>query len=95
MEHNSQEHDVTYGTYVLIWLGLLVLTGLTVTVAGMDLGRLSIFTALLIAACKAGLVLYFFMHLKYESRLFKIMVFIAIAAVTIFIVLTFFDISYR
>lgn len=95
MEQNDSQPHVTYGTYVLIWFGLLVLTGLTVTVAGMSLGRLSIFTAILIAAFKSGLVLYYFMHLKYEVRLFKIMLFIAVAAIVVFIGFTFFDVSYR
>jgi cytochrome c oxidase subunit 4 len=94
-QKNSHKHTVTYGTYVLIWFGLLVLTGLTVTVTGIRLGILSIFTALLIASCKSGLVLYFFMHLRYESRFFKIMLFIALAAVTLFIGFTFLDLSYR
>jgi len=91
----EQYHVVNYGTYVLVWLGLLVFTALTVTVAGMNLGRFSILIPLLIASLKSGLVLYFFMHLKYEKMLFKVMVFIAILMVAIFIGFTFFDISYR
>jgi len=33
---------IRYRTYVLVWAGLLVLTGMTVSLAGMNLGRLSI-----------------------------------------------------
>ncbi len=58
-------------TYVIIWVMLLALTGITITVAGMHLGRFSTLTALVIASIKASLVLWFFMHLKYEKRLFK------------------------
>jgi len=91
----NEEKVVSYGTYILVWFGLLVFTGLTVTVSGMNLGRLSIIIPLLIASSKAGMVIYFFMHLKYEGILFKVMLFITLLVVTIFIGFTFFDISYR
>ena len=34
------EHSNGYGVYVLVWLGLLALTGLTVAVAGIQIGGL-------------------------------------------------------
>jgi cytochrome c oxidase subunit 4 len=83
-------------TYVLVWLGLVLLTGITVSIAGMNLGRLSILIVLLIAAVKSGLVLSYFMHLKYETGLlFKLMIPIVLAVLTIFIGLTFTDIAFR
>jgi len=85
-----------YRTYVWVWVGLLILTGLTVSMAGMNLGRLSIAIVLAIAAIKSGLVLGYFMHLKYETGLlFKLMIPIVLAALTIFIGLTFTDIAFR
>jgi cytochrome c oxidase subunit 4 len=44
---------------------------------------------------KAGLVFYYFMHLKYEKPFLKTMVLITIAALLIFIGLTFLDILQR
>jgi len=85
-----------YRTYVWVWVGLLILTGLTVSMAGMNLGRLSIAIVLAIAAIKSGLVLGYIMHLKYETGLlFKLMIPIVLAALTIFIGLTFTDIAFR
>ncbi len=85
-----------YQTYILVWLGLVILTGITVSMAGMDLGLLSIIIVLAIAAIKSGLVLSYFMHLKYETGLlFKLMIPIVLAALTIFIGLTFTDIAFR
>jgi cytochrome c oxidase subunit 4 len=96
MDKKQSEHGhPAYGLYVLTWLALLVLTALTVTVAGMHLGRVSVLTALVIASIKAGVVLNFFMHLKYESALFKIMVYVALGTLAIFIGLTFFDVLFR
>lgn len=83
-------------TYILVWLGLALLTGITVSMAGMNVGRLSIAIVLLIAAVKSGLVLGYFMRLKYESGLlFKLMIPIVLAVLTIFIGLTFTDIAFR
>lgn len=85
-----------YRTYVWVWVGLLILTGMTVFMAGMNLGRLSILIVLAIAAIKSGLVLSYFMHLKYETGLlFKLMIPIVLAVLTIFIGLTFTDIAFR
>ena len=50
---------------------------------------------LLIASTKASLVLWFFMHLKYENKLFKMLFLVPIATITIIIGMTFFDIWYR
>ena len=96
MNKESNKHQlVGYGTYVLTWLGLLVLTAATVTVAGMRLGNFSVFTAIVIASIKSTIVLMFFMHLKYESRVFKIMLLVVVVVLAIFIGFTFFDISFR
>jgi cytochrome c oxidase subunit 4 len=78
-----------------VWLALVVLTLVTVTVAGMDLGKLSVLTALAIAAVKGTLVVSYFMHLKYELPMFKVMFIVVIVVLAIFIGLTFFDPPFR
>jgi cytochrome c oxidase subunit 4 len=90
-------HPVKPKTYVLVWFGLFILTGITVSLAGMDLGRLSVVVALIIAAVKSALVLNFFMHLKYEKGLllFKLMIPGILAILVLFIGITFFDVAFR
>ena len=95
MERRGDSTHAGYRIYVLTWISLLILTAITVSVAGMHLGNLSVFAAVLIAAVKAGIVLNFFMHLKYESALFKVMVYVALVALSVFIGITFFDILFR
>jgi len=97
MNHQDKtvEHSGGYGTPILIWLGLVVLTGLTVSVSGINLKMFAVFTALLIASVKSFLVISYFMHLKYESVMFRVMVFVCLVTLAIFIGLTFFDILYR
>jgi cytochrome c oxidase subunit IV len=56
-------------TYVAIFAALMAFTAITVAVAFIDLGLLNPVVALSIAVVKATLVVLFFMHLKYSSRL--------------------------
>lgn len=95
MQENEQTHIVRTKTYVAVWGALLALTALTITAAQLHLGAFGMFANLLIASSKASLVLWFFMHLKYEKRLLKVMILIPIVTLTIIIGLTFFDIWYR
>jgi len=55
--------------YVLIWASLLVLLLLTWGVAQVNLGPLNIVAALAIAVTKMLLVILYFMHVRYSSRL--------------------------
>ena len=59
-------------TYYAIFGALMVLTIVTVSVAFIDLGALNFPVALGIAIVKATLVILFFMHVKYSSRLTKL-----------------------
>lgn len=101
MEHHNTQgsgnaaQGSSYGQFVLIWLGLLALTGITVALAGINLGRWLIVSALAIASMKTALVLNIFMHLKFEDRMFRIFVFVAVLTLTIFFVLTFFDYAFH
>ncbi len=61
-------------TYLGIFFSLLFLTAVTVWVAFFDLGAFSNIVAMAIAITKATLVILFFMHLKYSTRLTKMLV---------------------
>jgi cytochrome c oxidase subunit 4 len=60
--------------YYTIFAALMVLTGVTVAAAFVNLGNLNFPIALGIATLKATLVVLFFMHVKYSSRLTKLTV---------------------
>jgi cytochrome c oxidase subunit 4 len=82
-------------TFVAVWIALLVFTALTVAVAEMHSGRTSVLFPLLIASAKASLVLWYFMHLKEETRLFKLLLLMPIVTLTVIIGLTFVDLWFR
>ena len=63
------DHIVPRRTYYVIFLVLMICTAITVAVAYFDLGPLNTIVALTIAVFKATLVVLFFMHVKYSTRL--------------------------
>ena len=80
------EHIVSRKTYFTIFIALMILTGLTVWVATFDLGRMNAVVALTIAVVKGLLVVLYFMHVRYSSRL--TMVFVAAGFVWLIIMVS-------
>ena len=70
----SSVHVAKTSTYIKIFAALLVLTGVTVWVAFIDLGVLNDVVAMGIAITKALLVILFFMHVKGSTRMTKLTV---------------------
>jgi len=94
----GQETQLTvarYRIYVYVWLSLTALTALTVSVARLHLTSYAILIAILIATTKASIVVTFFMHLRNEPLILKLMLFIALLAFTLIALLTFSDVWYR
>ena len=93
---SEHKHEpVPYRTFILIWAALLVLTVVTVVVSRIQLGALNIWVALSIASFKSSLVVFIFMHLRQESRLFTLGRVTLLIIVATFIGLTFTDVLYR
>jgi cytochrome c oxidase subunit 4 len=93
---NEKEKSITgYRTYFIVWICLLILTAMTVSVSNLELGEYGALTSVFIASVKAGLILLFFMHLKYEGFLIKAMLLLTIMTIAVIIGLTFSDVWYR
>lgn len=78
-------------TYLLVLAGLLVLTVTTYGAAKIDLGRLNFVTAMVIAGAKASLVVLYFMHARYSSRLTRVVMGVGLAWLAILMTLTLSD----
>src|SRR5262245_5631284 len=65
----SAGHVAPKSMYYMVFLALLVGTGLTVAAAEVDLGFFNTIAMLLIACTKASLVVLFFMHVRWSPRL--------------------------
>jgi len=71
---SQTEHILPARTYYTIYVLLLACTYLTWQVAFFDLGAMNTVAALTIAVFKAVIVVLFFMHVKYSTRLTGIVV---------------------
>ena len=91
-EHtHDQHHVVPKRVYYVIFATLMVLTAVTVGVAYIDLGAMNAVVALAIACFKATIVVLYFMHVKYSTRLVKLTVIAGLYWMGILFALTFGD----
>ncbi len=73
-DDHTDHHIVGPKVYGLILLALMAMTALTTGIAFINLGVFSPIVAIGIACIKATLVILFFMHIKYSSRLMMLTV---------------------
>ena len=86
------EHIVSLRVYVTIFLSLMVGTALTVWAGLRDFpGQLNVIIAMTIAVIKATLVVLYFMHVRYSSRLIWVVFTSALFWLVILFALTFSD----
>jgi cytochrome c oxidase subunit 4 len=90
---SSHEHP-GYRTFVLVWVVLLLLTGGLVFLSHLGQGPAA-WGLLILTPIKAGLVFYFFMHLKYEGPLLKGVVLVTLLTLLIFFAMLFSDVAFR
>jgi cytochrome c oxidase subunit IV len=69
---HHEPHVGSLGSYLGIFGLLMALTGLTVYASTVNLGWMNVWVAVIIACCKATVVVLFFMHVKYSSPLVKL-----------------------
>jgi cytochrome c oxidase subunit IV len=93
-----KEHDDHITSFSLNWtvlIILLILTTVTVLMIKFHLGAFTVAAALIIAGIKASIVLTYFMHLKFENILLRLMVGGVFLLFAIVIVITFIDYYFR
>ena len=89
------KHITEYSLYGKVLVGLLILTSFTILVPWLDLTAFTAMIALILASTKAGIVMTYFMHLKVEYILLKILVIMVLAIYVSVILLTFSDYIFR
>jgi len=92
---DASHHIVPASTFWKIFSTLIVLTVVTVAAAQFDFGSMNAFVAFGIATVKASLVLGFFMHLKYDNMMNRVIIFSGLFFVVIFYLFCILDIGTR
>lgn len=90
-QHTHTQHIVPLSVYYTIFAALMVGTAITVAVAFVDLGAFNAVVALAIACTKATLVVLYFMHVKYSTKLTWAVVGSSVFWLLILLALTFND----
>jgi len=88
---HAEHHVVPLKIYLAVFFALMVFTAITVAVAFVDLGPLNNVVMLGIALVKATLVVMFFMHVKYGTRLIPMVIASGIFFLLILFVITMSD----
>jgi cytochrome c oxidase subunit IV len=94
MSH-EKPHISSYGSHLLVLGALFVFTALSVAVTQLEMGPLNTVVALLIAGAKAACVLIWFMHLKFDDKLYTFFTLAVLVVFLLVLYVTFFDYSYR
>ncbi|MFC2112398.1 cytochrome C oxidase subunit IV family protein [Bacteroidota bacterium] len=94
-DNHDKPHIVPYRTFLLVLGVLLVFTFISIGITSYDLGPVTVLAALLLATFKTILVLTYFMHLKWDVRMFAILVTAVMLVIGVVIFITFLDYLYR
>ena len=92
---NHENHISSDSTNWKVLLILLILTTISILAIKMHLGSFTVALALILASVKVTIVLTYFMHLKYENMLLRVMVGGVFLLFAIVIVITFIDYYFR
>lgn len=86
MHHEANAEHSSIKTYLLVFLGLGILTGMTVLLSYAGLPhKTAISLAGLIALVKCSLIAAFFMHLRFEKKGIAIILFTALFFIAVLI----------
>jgi cytochrome c oxidase subunit 4 len=94
-DDNHDNHITSYKLNGIVLLILLILTTVTVLAIKFHFGAFTVAVALLIACVKAFIVLTYFMHLKFENLLLRLMVSGVFLLFAVVVVITFIDYYFR
>lgn len=97
MNDTSHKHAPSYKLDITIWVVLIALTALTIFASYATMGTtvLAVSIAMLIATIKAGTVITYYMHIKWDHFIYKIFLFVIAALFISFIGLMIIDYAYR
>jgi len=90
--HSTEHHHILpLRVYFSVAAALLAFTVITVIIAQFQFGEFNLLIAMIIAAIKASLVALFFMHLKYDNRIYAVVFVGSLMFLAVFVIFTMFD----
>jgi cytochrome c oxidase subunit 4 len=90
-EKSHITHISSYKDHLTVLAFLITLTIITVAITSIELSAFNVVAALIIASIKASIVLLYFMHLKFDRKVYLLMTILVLALVASVIGITLFD----
>jgi cytochrome c oxidase subunit 4 len=94
-DHGDEPHVLPLSIYFGVWSILVFLTVVTVVVSRFDFGSANTLVALFVATVKGSLVALYFMHLRYDNKLYLLVLLASLMFVAIFFTPTLIDLTTR
>ncbi len=88
-------HITSFTTQTIVLVSLIILTAISVAITRLEMGPLNTLVAMLVAGVKSAIVLTWFMHLKFDNKLFLIFTVLVITVFLLVMLVTFLDYLYR
>lgn len=88
-------HISSYKSHMVVLASLIILTAISVLITSFEMGPFNTLAAMLIAGIKATIVMAWFMHLKFDNKIFMIFSILVITVFLLVLLVTFFDYLYR
>ena len=92
---SEKNHITENAVYLKTWVVLLLLTAINLTIATLSHGKLISGLIILVSVVQAAIALTWFMHLRWDNRLFKVLVIGVFLMYTVILLITFLDYSFR
>jgi cytochrome c oxidase subunit IV len=92
---NDKSHIPPYGMYLKTVVILLLLTALNITIATLGHSNWTAGIIVAIATIQAGIMLTWFMHLRWDNKLFRTLVIGVFVLYAIIVIITFLDYKFR
>ncbi len=88
-------HVTSFKTQLNVLLVLIMLTFISVGITRFEMGAFNTLVAMLVAGTKAAIVMAWFMHLKFDNKIFLIFTILVISVFLLVLYVTFIDYLYR
>jgi cytochrome c oxidase subunit IV len=92
-EHNP--HITSFRTQIAVLIVLIMLTFISVAITSFELGPYNTLAAMLVAGVKGAIVMAWFMHLRFDNKIFLIFTVLVITVFLLVLYVTFIDYLYR
>lgn len=92
---DNKPHITSYKTQLNVLLVLIMLTFISVAITRFEMGAFNTLVAMLVAGTKAAIVMAWFMHLKFDNKIFLIFTVLVISVFLLVLYVTFIDYLYR